>query len=536
MDIRKLTAIAILFFLAVSLSQITKPLIADEVYWPKVADGIQHTGAPSFSHSENQPTETPPFLPPLFPYYVATMLSLGFPAVFIRFLSLIFVILTIPLVYFIGKKLAANKIIPHLAVIIYSISPLVVQGGVLLDLDNSILTFLVALFFYTFIKFESNLTPKKYTIIGLLFGVLMLAKPTTPPVIIISIFLFYIFNRKIREAFKRSLIISLIGFIPFFIGSYIYSAVAKVPLFGSLLLAGYAYPKGVPLTSYLLNNVLYAGLRAHIFWIIPALFLLLVYFLGSRIKLFRKSGRLELIDMFFIFVILLFIEYVSFGQSPWRFPKYFTPAMPLVALLSAFAVFRYRDSIPKNPKLHIFSAAIIVAIHMALIPNPLLHSTSFIPAAKAATLYMMPLLAVFLINFAHSKKLKPAILTSFLVTFVVTALYLGILHATAYNMSTTFYYGDYGMDSVVNFVKSNTGPNSLIIAPWDVGYGSGRKIYEAQKELETAGCTVALKRLGIYFAVLRGDWNGRYNPILFKCLKANYNETNIGNYYLYKTG
>jgi hypothetical protein len=518
-----------LIFLLVVLPQVTKPLLVDEIGFIKAAEGIRENGIPAF----NQDGRTVYFLPhpPLFVYLLGTALKLGLGLENVRLLPLVFVLMTMALVYVMARVVSRRPEIAFLSMGLYAINPLVVQSSLLIDIDNSVLTFLSTFLVYFFLRFQGNMDLKRTVILGVFLGITLWAKFTTPMLFILSIFLFHGIRGRYKMSFLSTGAMALIGSFLFLVTWWIYAQEYALPFFQPFEHNLRYLSNRLGLASYLLVGVLYAGLKIHVFWMTPAFFLLLAMSVRWRVRDYLKTRVLRKLDFLLIYSFLVFSFYMIVGQSPWKFPKYITPAMPLFAIITSEYIIRSEFKFKKN---YIPALAISIAYHLLFLRDPLIPPHTAYEAAILSLLYIIPLILVFffLLIFEKSKSKSHLLLTAVLV-FIPTSLYLDAVHLTV-DYSTIYNYGEGGFREAINYLRAHTTKYDVIVAPLDVGYYSRLRFYEPKAEMNIPDCQTFFESSVIKYVVLRGDWGQKYHYNLFKCLKENYSEVNFGNFYIYK--
>lgn len=135
-----------------------------------------------------------------------------------RLANIFCIIVTIFLIYFLTKK-TFNKNSAIWASIIYLISPIVIQGSMLMDYaDTSLLPLAFTLFFFSVVN--ANRESKSVTdiiAIGLAIALCFWSKITSSIALVASLILYLIFNYKnFRKYHVKILIGILIGIIVFF--------------------------------------------------------------------------------------------------------------------------------------------------------------------------------------------------------------------------------------------------------------------------------------------------------------------------------
>jgi len=321
----------------VAANSIGKPLVADEWGNYSAAESIILTGKPElFGEDKGLLLGHPP----LYPYIVAFFFKLfGIGSVQARFAGVAFFVLNLILVYFMSRNLYPKNRLAHLiALLFFGLSPLVVQGSLMIDIDQTLLTFSVTLFLYYFIKSDEWSMKKRILTVALGFFLVMWSKLSIPPVLLFSMAVYYMSKKEYARGTIEILGILFIGsglfllswwfycnnlgfmkyfFTPFV---YIFCAFFKLQIKGSLfqkLIAG-----GITLFRMSL-------------WTSPFLLLLSICAMGKQSMLILKEKIVPRDFMLTIFAFAVLVGYLFVGGLSYGFPKTQSVAMPALAVLIA---------------------------------------------------------------------------------------------------------------------------------------------------------------------------------------------------------
>ena len=173
-----------------------------------------------------------------------------------------------------------------------------------------------------------------------------------------------------------------------------------------------------------------------------------------------------------------------------------------------------------------------VVFYLLFLHDPLIPPKTVYQTAEISVLYAAPLLiAVPMSKLLLKQNLKLATIIACMMTFFSTAIYIDAVQLTA-GYSTGYNYGEVGLAQTAVYLMQNA-PGTIIIAPWDVAFASGNAFYQSTEDLNSPDCVRILGSWNVSNVVLRGDWDGKYKPMFFSCLKQNYNETIFGNFFIY---
>src|SRR3989339_1800638 len=183
--LRKYRALVLLFimlvFLAFAFNSLAKPFILDDLIFVTAAQNWIGEGRPVYYNGELITGNLMLVHPPMY-LYLLTLSSriFGLGEFTIRLVGILFSMGTILLVYLLASELAKNSREKHLIALlssfIYAISPFVIQSSLVVDIDGTILTFLMTLTLLLLVKGVENLSLKDSILFGLLLGIVMWAK------------------------------------------------------------------------------------------------------------------------------------------------------------------------------------------------------------------------------------------------------------------------------------------------------------------------------------------------------------------------
>ena len=213
-----LTIIILIYLLFVLPNAINKSYRGDEIIFIYCANSVLETGKPVYDGGQFVGERDCLWHPPLYIYLLsAFLLILGKSMLYLRLLSIIFNILVIVLVYLITKIMLGENKNKHywalLASALYALNPLTIQSSIILDIDGSLLNFLLVLFFYCCLKFKQEI----YLIIPLFF--LFWTKFQGIIILFGSFFLFFLFRKNWKDLFRMVKLFFITGIL--FLASFL---------------------------------------------------------------------------------------------------------------------------------------------------------------------------------------------------------------------------------------------------------------------------------------------------------------------------
>lgn len=413
------------------------------------------------------------------------------------------------LIYFLSQKLFQKEkdslLISLLGVFLYLSVPLIIQGSVFIDIDNTILPVSMAIFVIAYIHLYREMSAKRIIILGCLFALTLWVKITTSLILVPAIGIFYLLKRDFKEAIKSPILIFLIGAAIFlvtfslhciFIDSW--KPFKAIPLVFSVALikkpAGTFYFK--------LYTMSKAALRLSM-WLSPYLIFLWLISLKDSFKRICKGSTIISLDFLSVYSCLIFLGYLYFGGShvlsKYHIPMVFAVCIlvvnslkealrdirikegffciALILILGGYYIFIVKDII------YLANYKLKVALAFDnLNKNDLLFFTF-----KQILFYFLPMPVVFYSVRAFKSKLnlsKVILLTLFVLT-ISSNLGLDILQAKA-DYVTAEFYGTKGQQEVISFLKNHIDFNKgiEIMAPEDINYYLGKRDFPMDPYME----------------------------------------------------
>ena len=258
-------------------------------------------------------------------------------------------LLTIALLVYLGRLLyggGAGKnnwaAIAGLAAALYGLNPLTVQNTVLVDIDNSLLTTALLGLLCLWLALRAQPTWMRVMALSIAFAVCLWIKLPTPPILAAAMAAYCALRREWREAM---LVVAFAG-----IGSALFAALHSI--YGALTgytladaFAAFAWRAGNE-TSILAqapgNFVQTTGVM--VFWLGLPFVALAALAVWHRVQRLVR-GSFDAQDMGLIYIAGVFAFYGAAIVPAWGYPRYHTPALPILALVvSAWIVGQIRQT------------------------------------------------------------------------------------------------------------------------------------------------------------------------------------------------
>lgn len=223
-----------------------------------------------------------------------------------------------------------------LALALIALNPAFVQGSVLLDSDNTLLSLLLLLFVLGWIRLEGGSAGRGGAWgLGLLFGASLWTKLTTPPFLAVLLIGFLAIRRHLVPL-KRLLLPALGIGVVLFAGTFWAYCRWK----GLLWTQPFDYLLGAAAGKAALSSETRGGVEILkslvelVLWIQPSLAFLFGWAVLVRAREIGRSGALEAADLLWVFGGALLIGYLVVGGTNFGFPRYSFPALIPICLVA----------------------------------------------------------------------------------------------------------------------------------------------------------------------------------------------------------
>lgn len=366
-------------------------LLLDEAIFAQTMRSFAEAGSFRYYAGVTRGWQTGLWHPPTYVIYGAVWsIVFGASSVIFRTATLLFTLLTVPLVGILASHLyphpsrnGSGQRVVASAILLYVTSPLVVQNAALIDIDGSLLALAVTAFVtWTIVTFESK-GPNRITLylgIAVWFAAISWIKFGVLPVLLVSTVAFV----WLKLDFRRAVFVSIAAVSGFALFTLTWWIVAQTfgfsfltPFlhnFGSLLEGG----SHIQMQKRLLLSAW--ATYVEILWISPFLIVLaaLVTVGGyeSRKRTLREYLAARAPYVFCTSISLLtLLQYAVLAKVPYGFPKYLGIASPLLCAVAATSVPRVTDVITTQKDWILTSMLVIlVAVMLLFVGDPFLVS------------------------------------------------------------------------------------------------------------------------------------------------------------------
>jgi len=488
------------------------PLMADEVYLVIAADHLAREGRPmtrtkadaarfaaiaraSGPSADARDTGYALWHPPLYIHLVAVVFGLaGTGAAQARLVGLVCLLATILATYVLSQAVfrdrADRRAIGLLAVFLFAVNPLAIQGALVVDIDTTLLTPALLLALAAIARSLDTTGATRDLALGALVAALLWIKLTTPLVILPALAVVLAARRSIRVALARTGVIAVVGVAGFLVTWIAYTGTLGLPaaapfehLGASLFGVG---PHGA-LPAVALDTGL--ALARLALWASPFLLLLWGLALAQRASELASTRAPRSEDLLHLTAVTILVAYLVVGRTTFSFPRYHYPVLPLLAVLGAAPVLAaWRAAGPRYGRWLL--ATLVGAALVWLAGDPLVSTYAAVRerlvaglalgdvirrvALQAAVLVVTPLAIASLGGGGPRTSRAPAAVLPLAVATLSYSLALDAIQTRA-DYLVRYGYGGVGTREVLALLGREVRPESLVLAPAELVYGIGNR-------------------------------------------------------------
>jgi 4-amino-4-deoxy-L-arabinose transferase-like glycosyltransferase len=549
------TALVVIIIWTVHLPLMSKPLITDEVESVKVAIALNQTGKPvikvgsdkevMFHHSR------------IYHYLLAGVFRLlGNSEWQARLIGVFCYLINGLLVWGITRELeSANNAgwAPLWATLFYLISPLAVQGSVLVDIETTVLTTGTMGFLYYVVATLARPKPFRSFITGLLWGACLMIKASTALLLgPLAIWVQY-WRKRTQRPLMDVIQIIAIGLGVYLVFTFIYSTSHELNPLAPLLhkwsriLSGLGGEDANILISWTKRS-----LRLFM-WLTP--WALIIYLIAVRdsMRNLIHHKKVDGTSLLMVYTLIVLVGYIIIKGSGYGFPRYHLPMLPAMSVLIGLQVARVH-LIPRQATLTLI-CVLLLGLYFGLLNtdffyqvytfgermvlNPEGHDAAAVQLFQTTLLYIIPFLfALAVIAAIGLRRRLLWIVTATVVSLPLALSQIYIQKNRSY--STNYLYGESGHRDTAAYLAGIVGPNELIICPTDIAHYIGREqLYlSASKVFTKNRIALAVDDPRIRVIAFRdGFWNhvvfGRLLKELRPILDHSFENQRIGSFFIY---
>ncbi|MBP8980264.1 MAG: glycosyltransferase [Syntrophobacterales bacterium] len=380
-----------------------------------------------------------------------------------------------------------GRMLTLLTCIFFLFIPLTIDGALHIDIDNTIMTPLMLIFYYYFIRLEQEgIRYERYwsliILMCILMPLLLFSKLTTPLALPVAIGVFYLLKGKPKKAIFISTLLALIGGCLFLLLWYLFCHFFHLP-FSSL------FQRYITITSNAVFHSTNSSYLHHIrhitiigFWLNTTMVLLWFGFLFSTCKRLWKGQPVSDPLLFsFILTTIVGTTYLYIGNISFGLAKYHYPLIPFIALSIAYYTYPFVKELSLKSTTLYLTAIVCLSFLYYFVEDPIylltrglkvqeLSNLPYEPVltnlAVVLTIYILPSLILLAVIFRYK-------LRQLYVVLVLLALSQMIgfnFHRSSAAYHTSHGYGYYGAAAVykkISGLKNVLFSEGLIVAPFD---------------------------------------------------------------------
>ena len=488
-----LAAGATLVYLVLVASQLNRPLMYDDANFALAAKAVAETGLPfgnqgwmSERGDFSQREQWALWHPPLYVYADGLLAHIGgwSPPV-LRLLGVLGGLASAILTFVLAGDLtrgppAARQVAGGAAVALFTLSPLVVQSTLVLDIDFTVLLPLTLLFVLLYLRLESS--HLAWLWLGPLFGVMLWAKMTNPLPLVGVIFIWQLLRGQYQRAAGHAVAIGLGGLALFGLSWLVIGRWLGFPLDMpfAVNLVQWQDSADIARRAYSGPGAFIEALQPTVLWLGPGLVALGLAGIavrgGQLARAWRVHGADLMIGVFAVFVL----GYVN-KNAGWL-PKYEVVFAPLLACLAAPLV---AQAWCMRPRL-IWSIGLLAIIASGLVTRAMvrddwaLQRTWQIEPAAAAWLFAVVAVAAVL---GLAWRAPAATACAGLAGLALGwSLGLDVVQARA-SYATGYWYGTRGTVEAAAWVDAHLRPDQMYLSSKEVAIRTHDLTYVDQENI-----------------------------------------------------
>lgn len=462
--------------------QAGKSFVLDEIDFPAVSHAASQSYKPIYYRGEVQAHDVGNYHPTLYINSLALFIRVfGYNETSVRFFGVLCTLVSAFLLILILRLIIKrNDSAESLFLGLFLLNPYTIANTTLPDIDSTILPVVLLLFIYFSIRYvlqKTDVGNRAVLILGLLFGLALWAKLTTP--LIIPVFLFCLGVIAFKE-YKRSLLltlkVTLIGALAFIVTYLAYCKLVGLSFSYTFRFLVDSFTKGTSsggVLSSISTNIGYS--RNFIYWItVPILGLFGISLIGVILDK-DKTEETRVKKLLVVTGLLVTIFYIALIAPFGGFFKYPFPAFGLLML----TIVLFYDRYFRNIKIAWFYG--LIALLAGFIAEKIFWKDSMFANGRPFQGVIILLLAI-AAGYIWLKTDPRKIAASLFILIMLLAIgfQLSISRVQAISPYPTKYdYGQMGFNQTVGYLKSNTRSNEAIWSMKDTGYYVNNKYYES---------------------------------------------------------
>jgi 4-amino-4-deoxy-L-arabinose transferase-like glycosyltransferase len=481
------------------------PLMGDEIYFVLAADNVARQSRlivprpidaeawiPVAAPAGSVPAERAPahalWHPPAYVYMLAAVFTAaGAGAAAARAVGVLCFVLTLVAIHALCRRLYPARPdrdrIGVVACLLFAVSPMAIQGSLIVDIDNTLLAPALTLSLLALVRMLEAGTPRAEMAAGALFALLFWIKLATPLALLATtiIVLLVMRGRAGIPAAGRIAVVGVGGFLTTWLAYAWYGGLpGSAPL--RHLAGSFVNMQPPPALAAGLLDVGMAAARLAL-WASPFLLVLWAVAIARRAAVLASGAPVDTVDLVRLLSVVLVFGYLYVGRTTFGFPRYHYPALPVLAVIVAPQVVAAAAGARRGITRLALAAAVAGAL-LVLAGDPLLSAYTAIrerlvagaplsdvaprAAMQAAALVAAPLLIAWAAGRMPARRRLTVALAGSALVYCVA---LDALQAHA-DYLVRYGYGARGTREVMELL-GRLPPTTLVLAPGEILYGAG---------------------------------------------------------------
>jgi 4-amino-4-deoxy-L-arabinose transferase-like glycosyltransferase len=501
---RAIELAAAITFTTATASYLDSPLRDDETDWPRQARAIAAHGVPRVSFAEDRVQHGGSFYgydavyglehPPLYNHTLAAAYAIGGDRDWVyRGVSLLCLI---------GALIVIRKTTgTWLAVAVPLLSPLVVDGALRLDIDNTTLLLSMTLVMWSALRPGDPARPVRIGELALLLCLALWSKLTTPFVLMAALVAYAALGPQRRRHAGAMLLASAAAITLFAVSYWIYCTVFRLPA-SYMFDVSYVGKQNLYASVKRVRDILFA-VRWSVVWVSPIMWLLLTSVTLRRIGRWWRTRSVEPVDLFVLFSWATFACYALLGAM-WG--KYMIPPAVIGgAAIGAELAKAWPSVRVERPRAFVGGLA-VVALAAAVLPVPYARPGPVDLASTVRALALDPrnlsalMLVVMSLGFAAAARrwlradtparMREVALAACLA--VVTPVMVARVVVSQDDRGPLRPFSDRGFRATVDWLNGSGAAGSVILSEKDFGQYFHGRVFPLEDLLSAGGQAAAL--------------------------------------------
>lgn len=483
-------------YLALLAPQLGRPLVYDDVNFAFAARAVAETGR-AFANAGHmsdrwdfsQREQWALWHPPLYIYLLGLDFKLfGVSETSARLLGAAFGLGTALLTYLTGRTLAAGlgaaaEATGLLAAALYLLSPLATQSALILDIDGTVLTFVLVLISYVALRFPTSRYPRARPALAALFALALWAKLTTPLGLLAALVAYRLLGGRVREAAYDLVVIGLGGGALFLVTWGPACLALQMPFDMPFAVTWLQLWLAADSTGAWRNSPAAAAraLAPGLLWAGPYLVPLFLAAALTRARSLLLSRKVQAVDLLIGLGLLVYVVYLI--KLAGGFPKYQVAMLPFWALAAAALVVELVGCIGRRDSLLALGAFGLFFVYARSLADAWVSGPR---PELGGELVVVPLLVAGALAVIHHligrrglTRSVPLILSAFALAWGPAV----VSRMGATDFSTTYFYGTRGQREAAEVLDGLVGPDEFYVASKDVAWYAANQRYVDQETL-----------------------------------------------------